>query len=144
MRRILVPVDAANPARTAAAVAETVRIYAQEPVTVHLLNVQPPLNGHVAMFFESGELDELRLRAGAEDLAPAKALLDCHNVPFKCSVRIGRSAETIASTARELACDRIVIGQDAASSRAGKLFGSLSQQVRHLLGGSSSCQVIGS
>ncbi len=31
----------ANPSRLAAAVDEAVRIYAQEPVTVHLLNVQP-------------------------------------------------------------------------------------------------------
>ena len=49
MRRILVPIESANPARTTAAVAEVVRIYAQEPVAVHLLNVQPLVNGHVAM-----------------------------------------------------------------------------------------------
>ena len=143
MRRILVPIESANPARTTAAVAEVVRIYAQEPVTVHLLNVQPLVNGHVAMLFDSKELDQLRLRAGAEDLATAKALLESHNVPFSSSVQIGRSAETIARTARDLGCDRIVMGQDAASGRAGKLFGSLAQQVRHLIGGSGNCQVIG-
>ncbi len=142
MRRILVPIDSANPARMTAAVAQALRIYAQEPVTVHLLSVQPLVNGHVAMFFEAKELNELRLRAGTEDLAQAKALLESHKVPFQSSVCIGRSAETIARTARELGCDRIVMGSDKSSGLPGKLFGSLAQQVRQLLGGSDGCQVI--
>lgn len=143
MRKILIPVDAAHPARMTAAVAEAVRIYAQEPVDVHLLNVQPVVSGHVAMFFAAGELDELRQTAGAEDLAPAQALLERSHVPCSSSVRIGRSAETIARTARELGCDRIVLGQDGVDSLAGKLFGSLAQQVRHVLGVAGDCQVIG-
>ena len=143
MSRILIPVDASNPARTTAAVAEALRIHAREPVSVYLLNVQPLVNGHVAMFFDSDELDELRLRAGEEDLAPARALLDAHNMSFKSTVKIGRSAETIASTARELGCDSIVMGDDRSSRLATRMFGSLAQQVRQLLGVSSNCQVIG-
>jgi hypothetical protein len=35
MRKILIPIDAGNRARTMAAVAEAVRIYSQEPVAIH-------------------------------------------------------------------------------------------------------------
>jgi nucleotide-binding universal stress UspA family protein len=145
MRNVLIPIDAGNRARTMAAVAAVVRIYRQEPVGVHLLSVQPAVSGHVAMFFGEGELTQLQLNAGAEDLGPAQALLKTSGVPFTSLVRVGRSAETIARTARELGCDRIVLGPDGEASFAGKIFGSLAQQVRQLVGaGSSDCQVIGS
>lgn len=144
MRKVLVPVDASDPAATAAAVREAVRIYGQAPVEVHLLSVQPAVNGHVAMFFGDRELHELQQAAGVEDLADAEALLRGSHVPCTSSVRIGRRAETIARTARELGCDRIVLGrEDAVASLASKVFGSLGQQVRQLLGHGGNCQVIG-
>ena len=144
MRNILIPVDSSNRARTMAAVAEAVRIYGQEPVAVHLLSVQPAVSGHVAMFFGEGELHQLQHGAGAEDLAPAQKLLQTSGVPFTSIIRVGRSAETIARTARELRCDRIVLGQDGQPSFAGKVFGSLAQQVRQIVSVSGECQVIGS
>lgn len=144
MRNILIPIDAGNRARTMAAVTEVVRIYGHEPVAVHLLSVQPAVSGHVAMFFGEGELRQLQHGAGAEDLAPAETLLKTAGVPFTSIVRVGRNAETIATTARELGCDRIVLGQAGEASFAGKIFGSLAQQVRQLVSGSGDCQVIGS
>ena len=145
MRNVLIPIDAGNRARTMAAVAEVVRIYRQEPVGVHLLSVQPAVSGHVAMFFGEGELTQLQLNAGAEDLGPAQTLMKTAGVPFTSLVRVGRGAETIATTARELRCDRIVLGPEGDAGFAGKIFGSLAQQVRQLLGaGSGDCQVIGS
>lgn len=145
MRNLLIPIDAGNPVRTMAAVADVVRLYAQEPVAVHLLSVQPAVSGHVAMCFGESELAQLQRGAGAEDLAPAQNLLQTSGVPFTSIVRIGRSAETIARTARELGCDRIVLGQDGQPSFAGKIFGSLAHQVRQIVNGSGSgdCQVIG-
>jgi nucleotide-binding universal stress UspA family protein len=142
MRHLLLPVDG-DPGRTQSAVAEALRICAQEPVHVHLLSVQPLLSSHVAMCFGEGELHQLQLEAGAEDLAPARALLDAAGVPYTATVRTGRSAETIAGAARELGCDRIVMGRDDAGLAA-RIFGSLAQQVRHLLSGATDCQVIGS
>jgi nucleotide-binding universal stress UspA family protein len=144
MRQVLIPVDAGNPARSRAAVTEAISIYSKEPVTVHLLSVQPAVSGHVAMFFGSGELHQLQYAAGAEDLASAQAQLAAAGVPYASSVRIGRSAETIARTARELGCDRILMGQDRAGSLAAQMFGSLTQQVRQIVSGSGDCQVIGS
>ena len=145
MRSVLIPVDAGNRTRTVAAVAEVVRIYGQEPVRVHLLSVQPVVSAHVAMFFGDGELHQLQHGAGAEDLAQAQSLLRTSGVPFNSLVRVGRSAETIASTARELGCDRIVLGSEGEPGLGSKIFGSLAQQVRQLVGaGSGDCQVIGS
>ena len=58
---------------------------------------------------------------------------------------IGRSAETIVTAARDYHCDRIVFGNDS-DSLAGKIFGSLAQQVRQMLdaAGEGQAQVIGS
>ena len=144
MRKVLIPVEAGNPARSRAAVAEAIAIYRKEPVKVHLLSAQPAVSGHVAMFFGSDELHHLQCAAGAEDLESAQAQLTAAGVPFASSVRIGRSAETIARTARELGCDRILMGQDKTGSFADRMFGSLPQQVRQIVSGSGDCQVIGS
>jgi nucleotide-binding universal stress UspA family protein len=144
MRNLLLPLEGGSAETLRAAVAEAIRIYGQEQVMVHLLSVQPAVSGHVAMFFGSRELHDIQQAAGVEDLAPAKALLDAAGVPYTASVMVGRSAETIARAARELGCDRIVMGQENAGSTASRLFGSLAQQVRHIVNGAGDCQVIGS
>jgi len=143
MRRILVPIDPAQPARMRASIEAVVRMCHDEPVHVRLLRVQPRVSGHVAMFFDPAELRDLQLSAGEEDLADAKKLLDVAGVPYTSMVVIGRSAETIVQTARSCNCDRIVFGRDE-PSLAGRLFGSLAHQVRQLLGASVDLQVIGS
>jgi nucleotide-binding universal stress UspA family protein len=139
---VLVPIDPANEARTKSAVTEVVRMYRQEPIAIRLVRVQPRLTGHVAMFFGTRELQQLQQQAGEEDLQLARALLDTAGVPYASSVLVGRSAETIAKAARDFGCDRIVFG-DEPGSLAGKVFGSMAQQVRHLLG-PGDAQVIGS
>jgi nucleotide-binding universal stress UspA family protein len=126
------------------AVAQALRIYGEEPVGVHLLSVQPGVSSHVTRFFGEGELHEIQQAAGKEDLEPAKALLDAAGVPHTARVMIGRSAESIARAARELDCDRILMGAPESPSLAGKIFGSLAEQVRHITRGAGRCQVIGS
>ncbi len=143
MRNILIPIDPTQPARTRSAIDEVVRMALEEPVTVRLLRVQPKVSGHVAMFFDAGELHALQQSAGAEDLQFAQKLLDAAGLPYTSTVRVGRSAETIVAAARDCACDRIVFGQEQ-PGLAGRIFGSLAQQVRQLLGASGDLQVIGS
>lgn len=46
-------------------------------------------NGDVAMFFADGELRQTQLDAGAENLAPARALLDASGVPYTATVQVG-------------------------------------------------------
>ena len=142
MRQLLLAVDPHSPARTRSAVEEAVRIWRSEFVGIRLVRVQPRLSGHVAMFFGTRELHELQQDEGAEDLQYAQSLLDAAGVPYTSTVLVGRSAEAIAQAAREFGCDRIVVGSEA-PGLAGRMFGSLAQQVRHLLPGNA-YQVIGS
>lgn len=141
MRKMLVPISA-NSARTQATLDEVISLYRDEPALIHLLNVQIPVSRHVSDFFKSGELHAIHLEAGMEEMAPAKAALDAAGVPYKAHIRVGRSAETIVQTAQELSCDRIVMGRPAQSNFAEKMFGTLENQVRHLLGVTGNCQVI--
>lgn len=142
MRQLLLAVDPHNLARTRSAVEEAVRIWREEFVGIRLVRVQPRLSGHVAMFFGTRELQQLQQDEGAEDLQYAQQLLQAAGVPYTSTVLVGRTAETIAQAARDFGCDRIVVGNDTPGI-AGRMFGSLAQQVRHLLPGSA-YQVIGS
>ena len=145
MRNILIPIDGgSSAARVKSAVAEAIAIYRREPVEIHLLSVQASVTSHVAMFFKGGELYEIQRLAGTEELAPAEALLATAGIPYTSSVLVGRKAETIARRARELGCDRIVMGQEAGVGLAERIFGSLAGQVRQLVVGASDCQVLGS
>jgi nucleotide-binding universal stress UspA family protein len=128
--QILLPVDG-NGAQTQRALAEAIRIHRAEDVPVYLLSVQPAVNGHVASYFRPAELESLQHETGLEELEPAKALLEAAGVRYRLVVRVGRRAETIANTAQELGCDRILLGGPAEGGTG--WFGSIAQQVRHLL-----------
>ncbi|MDM0021214.1 universal stress protein [Variovorax saccharolyticus] len=143
MTRILVPIDPAQPARTRSAIEQVLRMRRTDRVSIRLLRVQPMVSGHVAMLFDKRELLDLQLSAGAEDLQYAQKLLDLAGVPYASTVLVGRSAETIATAARDYGCDRIVFGRDE-PTLAGSIFGSLAQQVRQHLRGSGDPQVISS
>ena len=143
MKRILVPIDPTQPARTRSAIDEVVRICKEEQVTVILLRVQPKVSGHVSMFFGKDELRELHQAWGSEELELARGLLDVARVPHTDIVMVGRSAETIVAAARDQDCDRIIFGR-VEPSLAGRVFGSLAQQVRELLGTRGDFKVIGS
>ena len=143
MTRILVPIDPAQPARTRSAIEQVLRMRRTDRVSIRLLRVQPMVSGHVAMLFDKRELLDLQLSAGAEDLQYAQKLLDLAGVPYASTVLVGRSAETIATAARDYGCDRIVFGRDE-PTLAGSIFGSLAQQVRQHLRASGDPQVISS
>jgi nucleotide-binding universal stress UspA family protein len=143
MRQLLVAVDPHGPERTRSAVESAVRIYRQEFVGIRLVRVQPRLSGHVAMFFGTRELQKMQLEEGAEELRFAQSLLDAAGVPYTSTVLVGRSAESIAQAARDFGCDRILFGTEG-EGLAGRMFGSLAEQVRHLLGPGNAYQVIGS
>ena len=143
MGQLLVPVDPYDAGRTRSAVEQALRIRRDEPaVHIRLLRVQPRMSGHVAGYFGNRELQLLQHEAGTEDLQFAEGLLKAAGADFTSTVLVGRGAETIAQAARHYGCDRIVFG-DEPPSLAGRMFGSLAQQVRHLLGGAE-VQVIGS
>jgi nucleotide-binding universal stress UspA family protein len=141
MGPVLVPIEG-DRAQQQRALAEAIRLHRCEGAEVFLLSVQMQVNGHVASYFGADELDRLHRDAAQEELAPAQALLDAAGVPHRALVRIGRRAETIARTAQQVGCDRIVLGR-ADAAPGSRWFGSIAQQVSHLLEGARGCQVIG-
>ena len=144
MKKVLVPVTVHTSAEQMRhAVEEAIAIYRKEDgVQIHLLSVQLPVSRHVSDCFAPGEMHGLHAQAAKEDLAPARAAFTAANVPVLSHMETGRSAETIAAFAREIRCDRILMGEAAQAGMANKLFGNLASQVQHLLGLSSRCRVI--
>lgn len=144
MKNVLITVDADSAARTRAAVSEAIALVAREPAQVHVLSVQPRVSSHVARFFAHEELLAHQYEAGAEEMAGALAQLEAAHVPCVSHVRVGRRAETIAETAHELHCGTILLGPPDAMAPLDHLFGSVAQQVRHMMAASADdCRVIG-
>lgn len=146
LNQLLIPVTLhTTEAQLRSALAEAIALYRMEPaVRIHLLNVQVPVSRHVADFFSSAELRRLHTETGTEALAAARELLDAAQVPYKIHIEIGRTAETIVRIAQEFHCGKILMGHAARPDFPEKLFGTLPNQVRHLLRPFSDCQVIGS
>lgn len=144
MAKVLIPVQPDQPDKTRAAVETAIRLFHGEHVAVHLLSVQARVNGHVASYFGADELHHLQQKMGREDLADARQLLDAANVPYTSSIAIGRRAETIALTAQEYGCRRILLGAPPEADLVGRVFGSLADQLRHLFSGAKGYEVIGS
>ena len=145
MKKVLVPITVhTSPEQMRHAVEEAIAVYRNEDaVQIHLLSVQLPVSRHVSDCFAPGEMRDLHAQAAREDLAPARAAFTAAGVPFLSHMETGRSAETIAAFAREVRCDRILMGEAVQPGIASKLFGNLASQVQHLLGLSSECRVIG-
>lgn len=143
MKKVLVPISAIR-AQMQSAVEEAIAIHQREPVIIHLVSVQSAIPRYVAAYFDRNELARIQLEAGQEELAPAKALLATAGVSCITHVEIGHSAETIVEVANRFHCDRIIMGRPEHVGFTEKLFGTLSSQVRHLVGAGGNCTVIGS
>lgn len=142
--KVLIPMQPDAPAKVRAAVDTAIKLYDEHGASIHLLSVQPRISGHVAMCFGPGELRHIHEQASREELSPARITLDAARVPYTCRLIVGRRAESIAEVARDLGCDRILLGAHARPGARERLFGSLAQQLRHILDGAANCEVIGS
>jgi nucleotide-binding universal stress UspA family protein len=76
---------------------------------IHLLNVQPPFDSHVADFTSRRSRCELHREQADKVLQPMKSLLDQHSIPCAVHMEVGEPAEAIVSVARRLQCDQIVM-----------------------------------
>jgi nucleotide-binding universal stress UspA family protein len=146
MRKVLVPISGAHGGgtQTQSALTEAISLYREEPVEVHLLNVQPTVPRYVAGFFKSADLQHIHQEAATEELATACATLNAAGVPYQTHIVVGRSAESIVRVAEQTGCDRILMGHAGQEGFAEKLFGTVASQVRHLVGVAGNCKVIGS
>jgi len=127
MQKVLVPVDGSPNAESA--LRHVVRRHLAQPLEVHLLNVQPPFSRHIAQFVARRTREDFHREQADKALAPARALLAKHAVPFAEHVRLGDKAATIVEEAKRLHCDRIVMATARRNSLARMLQASVTSGV---------------
>ena len=135
---VLIPVDGSE--NSIRAVGAGCRQLAYEqPVTVHLLNVQPPINSRLVSKHLSQELiDKFQQELGETVLEPARAWLHETGIAYTSHVAVGDVARTIARYARDLYCDQVImgtrgLGSGAVGAFSGLLMGSIATKVLHLV-----------
>ncbi|HMN78936.1 MAG TPA: universal stress protein [Burkholderiaceae bacterium] len=108
MQRILIPVDGSASAEFAVrhVINNQLGGATQE---IHLLNVQPKLSRHIARFVGRKDLQSWHREMADKALAPARVLLEQHNIPHAVHHALGDRAETIVSEAKRLKCHLIVM-----------------------------------
>lgn len=128
MRKLLLPVDGSEGALHAAQHAAKLAA-GGETLELHVLNVQPPIPGDVALFVADKDIEEFHREQAERELAPVEGLLRGAGVPFTRHVAVGRPAEVIALHAREQDVDAIVMGTRGLGAVAGLLLGSVASKV---------------
>ena len=108
MNVVLVPVsDLPNSHH---AVRRVVEEYLENPsMQVHLLNVRKPLSSRVSRFVRKALRDDYHRERADLALAPARAILNRHKVPFQIHIRVGDAAQLIADEAKVRGCDHIIM-----------------------------------
>jgi YjbE family integral membrane protein len=96
---------------------------------VHLLNVQHPLSRHIASFLGRGGVAAWQQQQGEKALKKACELLARLGLSYARHVRVGARAQTIADTARELGCQRIVMASARRNSLTRLLDDSVTQRL---------------
>ena len=131
MKEILVPIESAAHAPRAAE--RAIALYEDEPVQIHLLNVQRPLPRHVSRFFPRSDVRAFHQEAGMSALAPAIRALDDAGIPHQDHVLVGHAAEAIVQFAERQRCHDIVLDTPSKGLMSLLHAGSIGSQVRHLL-----------
>jgi YjbE family integral membrane protein len=108
MLGVLVPVDGSRNSEYALrhVVNDFMKNSAME---VHLLNVQPPLSRHIAQFIGGKTRTSYHHDEAEKALRSARKLVEKFGVPYSAHIKVGDRAEVIASQARRLRCNRIVM-----------------------------------
>ena len=108
MQKILLPV--AGTANDRLAVQQVIKRFANDSaMEVHLLNVQPAFDSHVANFSSRRSRNEFHRERAEKALAPVKDMLDRHSIPSAVHIEVGDPATAIVAAARRLQCDEIVM-----------------------------------
>ena len=132
MPTVLVPIDGSRNARRA--IDHAVKSAHGAPITLHLLNVEPPLDdyGMVAAYLSRKQhAKTMKLRAAAL-LQRAANRAKSANITCKTHVVIGDVPSGIVRTARRLHCDSIVMGTRGMGPLKDLLLGSVASKVLHL------------
>jgi len=108
MKVVLVPVSDLPNSHHAVrrAVEESI---ANPGLRVHLLNVRRPLSSRVSRFVRRSLREDYHRERADLALAPARAILQRHKVPFQVHVHVGDVATLITREAKALGCDYILM-----------------------------------
>lgn len=108
MLKVLVPVDDSRNAQYA--LRQVINEFMHDSaMEVHLVNVQPRLSRHIGRFLARQSRDNWHRDQAEKALAPARAMLAQHNIPFAEHIEVGPRAESIVALAKRLHCDHIVM-----------------------------------
>ncbi len=129
---ILVPIDGS--ANSTHAVQYLIDRRANLTATeIHLLNVQLPIrSGESASETVLQGIRQIQDTAAAGALEEARRLLDRAGIAYRCNIKVGEAAETIAHYAHECGCDSIVMGTRGLGSIKSLVLGSVATKVIHL------------
>ncbi len=104
----------------------------QQPVELHLLNVQLPIaSGLVKSFISKSQLESYYRDEGLAALAPARSILDDAGVAYQHHIGVGELAKTILDYAQAKASGLIIIGTHGRGAMTGALLGSVATRVLH-------------
>ena len=133
MASILLPIDGSQSSERAARhLIHLIKTYT--PLTVRLLNVQPPVKaGEISPVVTTGTVEAVRREEGTQCGAAVRALLDEAGIPYTFDVELGPVPETIAHYSKEHACDAIIMGTRGLSAISNLLLGSIATKVLHLV-----------
>ena len=136
---VLIAVDGSDNSMRALDAACRQVVYGQ-PVTMHLLNVQPPINSRIVKNHLSQDLiDKFYQELGNTALESARARLHEADIAYTSHVEVGDVAQTIARYVRDLHCDQVIMGTRGLGSGgvgaiSSLLMGSIATKVLHLVG----------
>ena len=129
MLKILLPVDGSDNANKAVMGFVALLSWYKEKPELHLLNVQHPLRGNVALFINQADIKQYHQEEGLKSLQSIRTLLDQAGVAYQYHIVVGDPAEMIIRFASEKQFDQIVMGPRGAGGIQGLLLGSVTSKV---------------
>lgn len=131
MKRILLPVDGST--NSLEAVKHVVaRFLSDSNMELHLFHVRTPFSKHIARFLNRRDLAAYHRDEAAKALKSARDMLDSRGVPYAVHVEMGDRAKLIASAARRLRANQIVMGTARKSSFTRMIEDSVTSRVLEL------------
>jgi nucleotide-binding universal stress UspA family protein len=110
MLNILIPVDGSRCALEGVKYVIQDTKQHEEPVHVHLLNVQPRLSKDITRFARPEDVHSYHVERAGKALEGAIALLDKAGLQYSVHIRKGDVIEAIVACAEEMHCDKIFMG----------------------------------
>ena len=130
MLKALVPVDGSSNALCA--VRHVIKLVEdREPLEIHLLNVRPPITGDVTAFVAKEDVHGFHLDEAHKAMKRACELLNEAGLHYTKHVYVGHAAQVIAKVAKDLGCDKVIMGTHGYGTIKRLLMGSVSHEAIH-------------